>query len=122
MSNIGATFNALVELPDLEDEYFRKNLTAMLRTASSFLANLKHRPNSDTFYQWELVLDARENFVTKYLSEYGTYLQNRYADKSEVSADFFLGARLKSITTIMFIFDQALDLSIQLKSNMSMAQ
>jgi hypothetical protein len=121
LPNIGATFNALIELPDLEDEYFRNNLTIMLKTASSLLANLNHRSNSAGLSYWELVLDAREDFITQYLSKYNDHLHNKYPEKSEISGDFFLKAKLKLIPVIVFVFDQALDLSIELHNNMSKA-
>lgn len=122
MSNIGATFNALVELPNLAEEYFRNNLTVMLRTASSLLANMRNRPGSTGLCYWELVLDSREDFINRYLAEYDDYLRDTYPEKSEVSDGFFLNAKLQSIPTIVFVFDEALKLSIQLQSNIVMAQ
>lgn len=122
MSDIAVTFNALVELPELEEKFFSDNMWIMMRTATSLILNSRKLGQSVMRYNWDNILDAREEFVNRYKLEYTDYLQTKYPNNSSFPKEFFMKARQNAIPIIIFVFEEALALTTSLAETIEHAQ
>src|SRR5690606_8099338 len=106
--------------PDLEEGFFRRNTSNMLGEANKLITPLVSVEDAGDLLYLGLALEARQSFLAYYMDLYVEHLRNHFKDRNEVGSQFYLKANLRAIPIILLVFDEAMELSMQLRSDMGL--